>query len=54
MNTQGAIDVPSNLPVSAPSGGIDLIYAPCSGIWDGNEKGWTVVQYRKRKSKKSM
>jgi len=49
MNTQGAVEVPSNLPVSAF--GAVHVAAPCSGLWDGSEKGWTLVQPMKGKGK---
>ena len=50
MNTQGAVEVPSNLPVTAFGEGT-MVVAPCSGLWDGSEKGWTLVQSMKGKSK---
>jgi len=49
MNTQGAVEVPSNLPVSAFGEG--TMVAPCSGLWDGSEKGWTLVQSARSKAK---
>ena len=45
MITQGAVDVPGNLPFSATNG---PLIGLCSGMWDGNEKGWTVVQASKK------
>ena len=43
MITQGAVDVP--LPVTSHNG---PLIGLCSGMWDGNEKGWTVVQASKK------
>jgi hypothetical protein len=43
MNTQGAVEVPSSLPVVS-----------AGAMWDGNEKGWTLVQYSKRSKSSSM
>jgi len=50
MMTQGAVEVPSNLPVSSLT--LGPLYAPSSGMWDGVEKGWTLVQQQKKKSKR--
>lgn len=50
MNTQGAVEVPSNLPVTAFGEG-NMVVGPCSGIWDGSEKGWTLVQSARSKAK---
>lgn len=48
MSTQGAVDVP-DLSVSGTMG---PLVGPCSGMWDGDEKGWTVVRNVKKRVKK--
>jgi hypothetical protein len=50
MSTQGAVDVPDlSVPVSGTMG---PLVGPCSGMWDGDEKGWTVVRNVKKRVKK--
>ena len=52
MTTQGAVDVPDLSVSVSVSGSMGPLIGPCSGMWDGDEKGWTVVRNVKKRVKK--